>query len=187
DDAHAFGVLGEHGGGTAQHFHLEDKVSLIMATFSKSLASIGGVIAGPEAVIHYLKHHARSLIFSASMPPASVAPGLADADVIAEEPERCEALWRNTRRMQEGLRALGYDIGLSETPVIPVLIGQVDETFVFWKELFDQGVFTNPVMPPAVPENSCRLRISLMATHTDEHIDFVLDAFARVGKRMAVI
>ncbi len=187
DDAHAFGVLGERGGGTAQHFHLEDKVSLIMATFSKSLASIGGVIAGPEPVIHYLKHHARSLIFSASMPPASVATVLAALEVIEEEPERREALWRNTRRMQEGLRALGYDIGASETPVIPVLIGQVDETFVFWKELFDQGVFTNPVMPPAVPENSCRLRISLMATHTDDHIDFVLNAFARVGKRMAVI
>lgn len=187
DDAHAFGVLGERGGGTAQHFHLEDKVSLIMATFSKSLASIGGVIAGPEPVIHYLKHHARSLIFSASMPPASVATVLAALEVIEEEPERREALWRNTRRMQEGLRALGYDIGASETPVIPVLIGQVDETFVFWKELFDQGVFTNPVMPPAVPENSCRLRISLMATHNDDHIDFVLNAFARVGKRMAVI
>jgi len=187
DDAHAFGVLGERGGGTAQHFHLEDKVSLIMATFSKSLASIGGVIAGPEPVIHYLKHHARSLIFSASMPPASVATVLAALEVIEEEPERREALWRNTRRMQEGLRSLGYDIGASETPVIPVLIGQVEETFKFWKELFDQGVFTNPVMPPAVPENSCRLRISLMATHTDEHIDFVLDAFARVGKRMAVI
>lgn len=187
DDAHAFGVLGERGGGTAQHFHLEDKVSLIMATFSKSLASIGGVIAGPEPVIHYLKHHARSLIFSASMPPASVATVLAALEVIEEEPERREALWRNTRRMQEGLRALGYDIGASETPVIPVLIGQVDETFVFWKELFDQGVFTNPVMPPAVPENSCRLRISLMATHNDDHIDFVLNAFAKVGKRMAVI
>jgi 8-amino-7-oxononanoate synthase len=187
DDAHAFGVLGERGGGTAQHFHLEDRVSLIMATFSKSLASIGGVIAGPEPVIHYLKHHARSLIFSASMPPASVATVLAALEVIEEEPERREALWRNTRRMQEGLRSLGYDIGASETPVIPVLIGQVEETFVFWKELFDQGVFTNPVMPPAVPENSCRLRISLMATHSDEHVDFVLDAFARVGKRMAVI
>ena len=187
DDAHAFGVLGERGGGTAQHFHLEDRVSLIMATFSKSLASIGGVIAGPEPVIHYLKHHARSLIFSASMPPASVATVLAALDVIEEEPERREALWRNTRRMQEGLRSLGYDIGASETPVIPVLIGQVEETFMFWKELFDYGVFTNPVMPPAVPENSCRLRISLMATHSDEHVDFVLDAFAHVGKRMAVI
>jgi 8-amino-7-oxononanoate synthase len=187
DDAHSFGVLGELGGGTAQHFHLEDRVSLIMATFSKSLASIGGVIAGPEDVIHYLKHHARSLIFSASMPPASVASALAALEVIAEEPERREQLWRNTRRMQEGLKSLGYDIGNSETPIIPVLIGELDRMLYFWKELFDGGVFTNPVTPPAVPENSCRLRISLMATHNDDHIDFVLDAFATVGKKMAAI
>jgi 8-amino-7-oxononanoate synthase len=187
DDAHAFGVLGEFGGGTAQHFHLEDRVSLVMATFSKSLASIGGVIAGPEDVIHYLKHHARSLIFSASMPPASVAGTLAALDVIEEEPERRERLWANTRRMQEGLRSLGYDIGNSETPIIPVQIGELDRMLVFWKTLFDAGVFTNPVTPPAVPENSCRLRISCMATHTDEHIDFVLDAFANIGKKMAVI
>ena len=187
DDAHAFGVLGEFGGGTAQHFHLEDRVSLIMATFSKSLGSIGGMVAGPEDVIHYLKHHARSLIFSASNPPASVASTLAALDVIVEEPERREQLWRNTRRMQEGLRSLGYDIGRSETPIVPVQVGEIDQMFVFWKQLFDAGVFTNPVTPPAVPENSCRLRISLMATHTEEHIDFVLDAFATIGRRMAVI
>lgn len=187
DDAHSFGVLGEFGGGTAQHFHLEDRISLIMATFSKSLASIGGVIAGPEDVIHYLKHHARALIFSASMPPASVATVLAALDVIEEEPERRAALWRNTRRIQEGLKSLGYDIGNSETPIVPVLIGELDRMLVFWKELFDAGVFTNPVTPPAVPDNSCRLRISMMATHNDDHIDFVLDAFANVGKKMAAI
>lgn len=187
DDAHSIGVLGAHGGGTAQHFGLEDRVDLITATFSKSLASIGGVVAGPESVIHYLKHNARSLIFSASMPPASIATVLAALDVIEEEPERREALWRNTRRMQEGLKSLGYDIGTSETPIVPVVVGEMEEMFVFWKELFDAGVFTNPVTPPAVPENSCRLRISLMATHTDDHIDFVLDAFARVGRTMAVI
>jgi len=187
DDAHSFGVLGEFGGGTAQHFHVEDRVSLIMATFSKSLASIGGMVAGPEDVIHYLKHHARSLIFSASNPPASVAATLAALDVMEAEPERREQLWHNTRRMQEGLRSLGYDIGKSETPIIPVQVGELEQMFVFWKQLFDAGVFTNPVTPPAVPENSCRLRISVMATHTDEHIDFVLDAFATIGKRMAVI
>jgi 8-amino-7-oxononanoate synthase len=187
DDAHSIGVLGPQGGGTAQHFGLEDRVALITATFSKSLASIGGVVAGPESVIHYLKHHARSLIFSASMPPASVATVLAALDVIEAEPERRETLWRNTRRMQEGLRSLGYDIGMSETPIVPVQVGNVDEMLVFWKELFDAGVFTNPVTPPAVPENSCRLRISLMATHTDDHLDYVLDAFARVGRTMAVI
>ncbi|MBI4409947.1 MAG: aminotransferase class I/II-fold pyridoxal phosphate-dependent enzyme [Gemmatimonadetes bacterium] len=187
DDAHAFGVLGERGGGTAQHFGLEHRVDLIMATFSKSLASIGGVIAGPEPVIHYLKHHARSLIFSASMPPASVATVLAALEVIEEEPERREALWSNTRRMQEGLKSLGYDTGKSETPVIPVLVGELEDTFIFWKALFDAGVFTNPVTPPAVPDNSCRLRISLMATHTEEQIDHVLEAFAQVGRHMALI
>jgi 8-amino-7-oxononanoate synthase len=187
DDAHSFGVLGEFGGGTAQHFHLEDRVSLVMATFSKSLGTIGGMVAGPEDVIHYLKHHARSLIFSASNPPASVASTLAALDVIEQEPERREQLWRNTRRMQEGLRSLGYDIGRSETPIVPVQVGEIDQMFVFWKQLFDAGVFTNPVTPPAVPENSCRLRISLMATHTDAHIDFVLDAFATIGRQMAVI
>ncbi|HUP90281.1 MAG TPA: aminotransferase class I/II-fold pyridoxal phosphate-dependent enzyme [Longimicrobiales bacterium] len=187
DDAHSFGVLGDLGGGTLQHFHLEDRTALVMATFSKSLASIGGVIAGPEDVIHYLKHHARSLIFSASMPPASVATVLAALDVIQEEPERREQLWYNTRRIQDGLKSLGYDIGKSETPIVPVLIGDLEKMLVFWKEIFDAGVFTNPVTPPAVPDNSCRLRISMMATHTDEHIDFVLDAFAAVGKKMAAI
>ena len=187
DDAHAIGVLGELGGGTAQHFGLEDQVSLIVATFSKSLASIGGVVAGAEPVIHYLKHHARSLIYSASMPPASVATVLAALDVIEEEPQRREALWRNTRRMQNGLKSLGYDVGESETPVIPVLIGDLAEMIVLWKQLFDSGIFTNPVIPPAVPEHSCRLRISIMATHTDEQIDYVLDAFAqRVRQRAAV-
>jgi 8-amino-7-oxononanoate synthase len=187
DDAHSFGVLGETGGGTAEHFHLEDRISLVMATFSKSLASIGGMIAGPEDVIHYLKHHARSLIFSASNPPASVAATLAALEIIEEEPERRARLWHNTRRMQEGLRALGYDIGASETPIVPVQVGELEQMFVFWKQLFDAGVFTNPVTPPAVPENACRLRISLMATHTDDQIDFVLDAFATIGRRMAVI
>ena len=187
DDAHAFGVLGKRGAGTAEHFGLEDEVDLIVTTFSKSLASIGGVVAGPEPVIHYLKHHSRPMIFSASMPPSAVATVLAALEVLRTEPERIEALWRNTRRMQEGLRELGYDIGLSETPIIPVVIGELERMLVFWKELFDAGIFANPVTPPAVPENSCRLRISLMATHTDEHIDRVLEAFAQVGRQMAVI
>lgn len=187
DDAHAFGVLGKTGAGTAEHFGLTDEVDLIVSTFSKSLASIGGVVAGPEPVIHYLKHHARTLIFSASMPPSAVATVQAALDVLREEPERLERLWHNTRRMQEGLKGLGYDIGGSETPVVPVVIGELDRMLVFWKELFDAGVFTNPVTPPAVPDDSCRLRISLMATHTDEHVDQVLDAFATVGKAMAVI
>ncbi len=187
DDAHAFGVLGHRGAGTAEHFGLENEVDLIVTTFSKSLASIGGVVAGPEPVIHYLKHHARPLIFSASMPPSAVATVLAALDVLRTEPERIDALWRNTRKMQQGLKDLGYDIGMSETPIIPVVIGELDRLLMFWREIFDAGVFTNPVTPPAVPENSCRLRISLMATHTDEHIERVLEAFAHVGRQMAVI
>ena len=187
DDAHAFGVLGPTGAGTAEHFDLVDEVDLIITTFSKSLASIGGVVAGPEAVIHYLKHHARPLIFSASMPPSAVATVLAALDVLRTEPQRLESLWRNTTRMQQGLLDLGYDIGGSETPVVPVVIGELDRMLVFWKELFDAGVFTNPVTPPAVPDDSCRLRISLMATHTDDHVDQVLEAFAQVGRQMAVI
>ncbi len=184
DDAHSFGVLGERGGGTAQHFGLDEDVPLIMATFSKSLASIGGVIAGAEVVIHYLKHHARSLIFSASMPPASIATVLAALDVIEEEPDRRKRLWQNTRRMQDGLRSLGFEIGGSETPIIPVVIGGLDQMLAVWKEVFEAGVFVNPVTPPAVPENSCRLRVSLMATHTDEQIDLALGVFATVRRSL---
>ncbi len=187
DDAHAIGVLGTQGGGTAQHFALEDKVSLIAATFSKSLAAIGGVVAGAEPVIHYLKHHARSLIFSASMPPASVATVIAALDVIEEEPELRERLWRNTHRMQEGLKSLGYDIGDSETPIIPILVGDLNLLGLQWRALFDAGVFINPVIPPAVPHHSCRLRISMMATHTDEQIDFVLDLFTQGMKLRAAM
>ena len=187
DDAHAIGVLGPTGAGTAEHFGLQDRVGLVTATFSKSLGSIGGVIAGAEPVVHYLKHHARALIFSASMPPASVATVLAALDVLEDEPERRDALWHNTRLMQTALRELGYDTGASVTPIIPVVIGGVDETLAFWKALFDEGVYTNPVLPPAVPESSCRLRISMMATHTADHVEKVRDAFARVGRTLAVI
>ena len=187
DDAHAIGVLGPTGAGTAEHFGLQDRVGLVTATFSKSLASIGGVVGASESVIHYLKHHARSLIFSASMPPASVATVLAALDVLQDEPERREALWHNTRLMQAALTDLGYDTAGSTTPIIPVVIGGIDETLAFWKALFEEGVYTNPVLPPAVPENSCRLRISMMATHTEEHVARVRDAFAVVGRSMAVI
>jgi 7-keto-8-aminopelargonate synthetase-like enzyme len=166
---------------------MSDQVLLTMGTFSKSFASIGGFVAGPEPILHYLRHHARALIFSASMPPASVATVLAALEVMRREPERRENLWRVTRRMQEGLKELGFDIGGSVTPVIPVVIGEMEDTFAMWKALFDGGVFTNPVMPPAVPESQCRLRISMMATHTDDHVDAVLEAFATIGRAIAVI
>jgi 8-amino-7-oxononanoate synthase len=180
DDAHAIGVLGPAGGGTAQHFDMEDQVDLVMATFSKSFASIGGAAAGTEEVIHYLKHHARSLIFSASMPPSAVATVLACLDVIEQEPERRERLWDNAAYLREGLQSLGFDTVTSETPIIPVVTGSMERTFTFWRALFDAGVFTNPVLPPAVPESSCRLRTSVMATHTREQLDQVLDAFTQV-------
>jgi 8-amino-7-oxononanoate synthase len=180
DDAHAVGVLGELGGGTAQHFHMEGEVDLVMATFSKSFASIGGAAAASEDVIHYLKHHARSLIFSASMPPSAVATVLACLDVIEREPERRTRLWENADYLRGGLQALGFDTVSSETPIIPVVTGDMERTFAFWRALFDAGVFTNPVLPPAVPENSCRLRTSVMATHTRAQLDQVLDAFTRV-------
>jgi 8-amino-7-oxononanoate synthase len=184
DDAHSVGVLGERGGGTAQHFGMEGEVDVVMATFSKSFASIGGAAAGPDEVIHYLKHHARSLIFSASMPPSAVATVLACLDVIEREPERRYRLWENALYLREGLRSMGFDTVTSETPIIPVVTGDMDRTFRFWRALFDSGVFTNPVLPPAVPESSCRLRTSVMATHTREQLDRVLDAFRQVRKQL---
>ncbi|HEX8276179.1 MAG TPA: aminotransferase class I/II-fold pyridoxal phosphate-dependent enzyme [Longimicrobiaceae bacterium] len=187
DDAHSVGVLGEHGGGTAQHFGIEEGVDLVMATFSKSFASIGGAIAGPADVIHYLKHHSRTLIFSASMPPSAVATVLACLEVMEREPERRERLWDNAGYLRGGLQALGFDTAESETPIIPVSTGRMEHTFIFWKALFDAGVFTNPVLPPAVPESACRLRTSVMATHTREQLDQVLDAFARVGRNLGII
>ena len=187
DDAHATGVLGPKGDGTAAHFGLADDVDIVVGTFSKSLASIGGFVAGPEHVIHYLKHHSRPLIFTAALPPANTAGVLAALDVLIDEPERRERLWDNTRRLQRGFRELGYDIGPTQTPIVPVLIGTLENTFMFWRRLFDAGVFTNPVVPPAVPPDRCRLRTSLMATHTSEQIDFALEVFERLGKDMGII
>jgi 8-amino-7-oxononanoate synthase len=187
DDAHAVGVLGTRGRGTAEHFGLEHEVDMVTATFSKSFASVGGVVAGPDDVIHYLRHHARTLIFSASMPPSAVATVIACLDVIEQEPERREALWRNAGYLRDGLRSLGFDTGRSETPIIPVLTGNMEPTFTLWRALFDAGVFTNPVLPPAVPEGGCRIRTSVMATHTTAQLDFVLDAFKREGRTLGFI
>jgi len=187
DDAHSIGVLGAKGDGTAAHFGVVDEVDLIVGTFSKSLASIGGFAAGTENIIHYLKHHSRPLIFTAALPPSNTAGVLAALHVMQREPERRDALWANTRRLQEGLRALGFDIGPTETPIVPVLIGPLERTFLFWRKLFDAGVFTNPVVPPAVPPSQCRLRTSLMATHTEEQIDRALETFGRLGKELGVI
>jgi len=186
DEAHAVGVLGDDGAGTVSHFGLHEQVDLILATFSKSLASIGGVVAGPESVIHYLRHHSRALIFTASMPPSSVAGALAALDILIDEPERRIRLWEHTNRMAAGLKSLGFDIGATNTPVIPVVVGDPIRAMTMWRLLFDDGVFTHPIVPPAVPEHACRLRVSLSAEHTREQIDRVLDAFERVGHAMAV-
>jgi 8-amino-7-oxononanoate synthase len=187
DDAHAVGVLGPKGDGTAAHFGMVDEADLVVGTFSKSLASIGGFIAASESVVHYLKHHSRPLIFSAALPPANTAGVLAALEVMVCEPERREQLWENTRRFQDGCRVLGFDIGPTQTPIIPVLIGSLESTFLFWRKLFDAGVFTNPVVPPAVPPDQCRLRASLMATHTADQIDGALETLGRIGKELGVI
>jgi 8-amino-7-oxononanoate synthase len=187
DDAHAMGVLGPTGAGTAEHFGLTDQVDLILGTFSKSFASIGGFVAGDEPVIHYIKHNARSLIFSASMPPSACATVLACIEILAQEPERRLRLWEHARKMRAGFTSLGFDIGESQAPIIPVIIGEDLKTYQFWKALYDNGVFTNPVVSPAVPEKSSRLRTSYIATHTDEQLDFVLDVFDRVGRAMGII
>jgi 8-amino-7-oxononanoate synthase len=187
DDAHAIGVLGPTGAGTAEHFGLTDEVDLIVGTFSKSLASIGGFVAAAEYIIHYLKHNARPLMFTAALPASNTAGVLAALDILQHEPERRAALWENTRRMATGLKSLGFDIGPSATPIIPVLIGPLEKTLIMWRKLFDAGVFTNPVAPPAVPPSQCRLRTSVMATHTAEQIDFALEAFAKIAKAVGVI
>lgn len=187
DDAHALGVLGPNGEGTGAHFGMQAEVDIVAGTFSKSLASVGGFVAGTEEVIHFLKHHSRPFIFTASLPPANTAGVLAALEVMQQEPERRDALWANARRLQQGFTQLGFDIGPTETPIVPVLIGPLETTFVFWRKLYDAGVFTNPVVPPAVPPSQCRLRTSVMATHTADQIDHALEAFGRIGKELGVL
>ncbi|MDZ7376699.1 MAG: aminotransferase class I/II-fold pyridoxal phosphate-dependent enzyme, partial [candidate division KSB1 bacterium] len=187
DDAHSCGVLGKTGRGTGEHFGLTDDIDLIMGTFSKSFASIGGFIAGERKVIDYIKHHARSFIFSASMPPSAVATVSKAVDILIAEPERLERLWKNTRKMKQGLTEMGYDTGLSETPIIPIIIGDDMKTFYFWKLLYENGVFANPVISPAVEPGRQLIRTSYMATHTDAELDYVLETFYKVGKLSGVI
>lgn len=187
DDAHAIGVLGRHGAGTASHFGLTEDVHLIMGTFSKSLASLGGFIASDHQTIDYLKHHSRALIFSASMSPANAAAVLAALDIMIREPERITQLWRNTERMKEGLRSLGYNLGASESPILPVYVRDLLTTFRLCKRLDEEGVFVNPVVSPAVPPGQELIRISLMATHTERQIDFALDKLGKVGKELRLI
>ena len=186
DDAHAMGVLGG-GRGTAAHFGMNDGVDLIMSTFSKSFASIGGFVAGDEPVIHYIKHHARALIFSASMPPANTAAALAALQVMRDEQQRVQRLHQNADYMRQGFRQLGFDIGNSTTPIVPIIIGDLQRTIMTWKLLFDGGVFVNPVLSPGVQPGRELLRTSYMATHTREQLDQVLGVFAQVGKLVGLI
>jgi 8-amino-7-oxononanoate synthase len=187
DDAHSIGVLGENGRGTAEHFGLSDKVDLTMGTFSKSFASLGGFICGDEDTLHFVKHFARELIFSASIPPGSAAAVLAALDIIETEPERRENLWKNTRKMHKGLRDLGYNIGDTQTPVVPIMIGDDMTCFKLWKDLSDEGIFANAVVPPAVAPKMSLIRTSYTATHTDQQLDRVLDTFARLGEKYSVV
>ncbi|MEK6651328.1 MAG: aminotransferase class I/II-fold pyridoxal phosphate-dependent enzyme [Nitrospirota bacterium] len=187
DDAHGIGVLGKTGRGTAEHFGLEKEVDILMGTYSKSLASIGGFIAGSESLIHYIKHFARSLIFSASPPPASIAAVSAALDIIENEPERRERLWENTKKMLKGFKDLGFETGPSETPIIPVIVEENELAFRFAMMLQEEGVFANVAVSPAVPNGKALIRTSYMATHTDEHLDTVLAAFAKVGRALGLI
>jgi 8-amino-7-oxononanoate synthase len=186
DDAHSLGVMG-NGRGTAAHFGVTDQVDLIMGTFSKSFASLGGFIAGDEDVVHYIQHHARSLIFSASMPASNVAAVLAAVEIMETEPQLVERLWDVTERMRAGLKALGFDMGPSVTPIIPIQTGDVATTILAWKKCFDAGLYTNAVLAPAVPPDQCLLRTSYMATHTDEQIDRAISILGEVGRDLGLI
>lgn len=187
DDAHAFGVLGPNGEGTSAHFGLTDRVHLIMGTFSKSLAAVGGFVAGDEPVIDYLRHHSRALIFSASPPPASVAAVKKALEIIKTEPWRRERLWQITHRMHRELHQIGFNIGVTETPIVPIIVGDFMTVLKMNKMLEEEGIFVNPVVPPAVPPNQSLIRLSFMATHTDEDLDFALEKLSKVGKALGII
>ncbi len=187
DDAHGVGVLGDHGRGTCNHFGLTEDAGLIMGTFSKSLASVGGFVAGDEDVMHFIQHHSRALMFSASMPPASVASVSAALDVMLEESWRHEALWRNNDIMRERLKEAGFDTGPSETPIIPAVVGEDMAAFQMCSRMAEEGVFVNPVVSPAVEKGNALIRLSLMATHTEDQINKSMDIMARVGRELGIV
>lgn len=186
DDAHSLGVLGG-GRGTAVHFGLTDEVDLIMGTFSKSFASIGGFVAGSADVINYIQHAARSFIFSASLPASNAMTVMTALDIMETEPEHVNRLWANGRKMLVGLKEVGFNTGATETPIIPIIIGEDNPTLLTWKLLFERGVYTNPVLSPAVLTGHSMLRTSYMATHTEEQLDRALDIFASTGRQLGLI
>jgi 8-amino-7-oxononanoate synthase len=187
DDAHGLGVEGKTGRGTQEHFGIWDEVDLVMCTFSKSFASLGGFIAGKSEVIHFIKHFSRPLIFSASMPPANIASVLKSLEIIQNEPEIVHRLQNIGKKMIREFRALGFDTGESQTPIVPLIIGEDEKTFAFWRTLFDEGIYTNPVISPAVPPDRALIRTSYMATHSDNDLDFVLDKFKNIGKNFGLV
>ena len=187
DDAHGIGVLGRGGAGTADHFGLTDKVDLIMGTFSKSLAAIGGFIAGSERTINYLQHMARPYMFSASASPASVAAVLGALEVMAREPGRIERLWENARFLKAGFDQLGFDTGGTQTPIIPLIVGEFDLCLQMWQFLQDEGIFVNPVVPPGVPPGRCLIRISVTAGHTREQLAWALEVFRKAGRQFGLL
>ncbi|MBP7147880.1 MAG: aminotransferase class I/II-fold pyridoxal phosphate-dependent enzyme [Acidobacteria bacterium] len=187
DDAHGIGVLGPRGAGTAAHFGLTDETDLIMGTFSKSLASTGGFIAAERDVINYLKHHSRAFIFSAAAPPAAVGAVLGALDVMEREPERFDRLWENTRFLKSSLDALGFQTGPSETPIIPVLAGELEQCFAVCGWLHDRGVFINPVVPPAVPPGRTLIRLSVTAGHTRAQLERAVDTIEKAGRHFGLI
>ena len=187
DDAHAIGVLGRGGRGTPEHFGVEAETDLVVGTFSKSFATIGGFVSGTAEAIDYLKHASRSVLFSASMPPSNVATALAALAIIEREPERRDRLWRNVRRIKAGFDDLGFEVIDHGSPILSIVIGADEATFDFNRRLFEEGVFVNPVVPPAVPEGYSLLRTSYMATHTDEDLDAILGAFRRVGEQLRIL
>jgi len=187
DDAHGVGVFGAHGRGVAEHFGLEDQIDLVGGTFSKSLATVGGFIAGSAPVIDYIRHHARSGIFSAAMPPSAAAAVIKALDILESEPERRKQLWETTHYMMRELQGLGFDTGPSESPVIPIAVGDDITTFSMSKRLLEEGVFVNPIVTPAVPPGQAMIRTSYMATHKREHLDQALAAIKKVGRELDVI
>jgi len=187
DEAHGFGVLGPEGRGTCHHFGVADEVDLLMGTFSKSFASIGGFIASDKDTINYLRHNSRSYIFSASLTPAATAAAMESLHIMQEEPERIEHLWEVTRYALDGFRALGFEIGATETPIIPLYVRDMEKTFLVTRMLFDEGIFVNPVVPPACAPNDTLIRFSLMATHTKEQVDYALDKMSECFGKLGIL
>jgi len=187
DEAHGFGVLGPEGRGTCHHFGVADEVDLLMGTFSKSFASIGGFIASDKDTINYLRHNSRSYIFSASLTPAATAAAMESLHIMQEEPERIEHLWEVTRYALDGFRALGFEIGATETPIISLYVRDMEKTFLVTRMLFDEGIFVNPVVPPACAPNDTLIRFSLMATHTKEQVDYALDKMSECFGKLGIL